>query len=154
MVRQIKTYPIKKYQGTSKITVPEGSLLIGVVNKDAIGEEPVQLLVLQEVVPKQIQRGTTEIEILVSNDDATFSDISEDKALQYIGSVVWNGGYRISHVFEIEKVPEELAFLDEMLPNVETETIEFSVEDLDQIAPDGKPNLEISEEENKEQTIN
>ena len=130
MVRRIKQYPLKVLNGISKVEVPVGSVLIGAIalpNTNAI----VHVTILEEVpaVGTKLEKET--LDILAVIGPAPFSDPGVDKALQFIGTVIWDNGHRVTHVFHIDAAPvyDEVA-PPEYMPPPETEEVEFVVEEL------------------------
>lgn len=105
-VRRIVKKPLPRLNGVNKIEVKESTTVLGVQELPNM-EDPIQLLLVEEVAPVgKVDESTKTIEILLINDQMAFSDPGENKALQYIGTVVWDKGYRVHHAFEVEDAPD------------------------------------------------
>lgn len=101
-VHRIVSYPITNLSGKSKKTVPVGSNVIDAVAFTST-KEVVYVLIAEPVVPDGEVVAYMDIELLTLNATTPFSDPDEDKLLHYIGSVVWDNGYKIHHIFQIQK---------------------------------------------------
>jgi hypothetical protein len=101
-VYKIVPHPIRNFSGISKIKVPEGSVAMKVIALDNT-HDIVHILVSQPIPPGV----ETEIEILTIAENTPFNEPDDDKYLQYIGSVAWDNGHKLHHVFEISKYEDE-----------------------------------------------
>ena len=105
-VRRIVKKPLPRLNGINKLEVKESTTVLGIQELPNF-DDPIQLLLIEEVPPVgKADESKKTIEILLINDQMAFSDPGEDKALQYIGTVVWDKGYRVHHAFEVEDVPD------------------------------------------------
>ena len=108
-VRRIKEYPLMVLNGVNKLTVPGDSIVVGVGGLQstneivhAFVEEPYYKLDEESPPPSET------IKLLVLNARTPFSEPEGNEVLFYVGTVVWDNGHRMSHVYEILPMQELL----------------------------------------------
>jgi hypothetical protein len=152
-VRRIKKYPLKTLNGVNEISVPVGSHIIGVAAFNNL-PDPVHAFVAEEVKAVGYIVEDPEVKkVLVTTDDGPFNDPGEDQALQYIGTVLWDNGYRVNHVFEIETLPnfDEVGLTEGLDPELLQALNKLGSSPEDIIVETEPVEIQLSEEESEEE---
>lgn len=100
-VNKLVEYPIKHLGGVTRLKVPAGSVVMAAIGLENL-DDPVHVLVAEPVLGKDEElEGKVEISLLALSRREKFNEPDEDKFLQYIGSVPWDNGYKLHHIFQI-----------------------------------------------------
>ena len=107
MIRKVVPYPIKLLTGVSKLSIPVDSVVMSVASLTNTNEI-VHLLIGEPVLPEGEVAEREDLTVLAVNKQAAFSEPDDpDKILSYVGSAVWDNGYRITHVFTVDTIQEQ-----------------------------------------------
>lgn len=106
MIRKVVAYPLKVLTGVSKLSIPTDSIVMSVASLTNTNEV-VHLLIGEPILPEGEIAEREELSVLAVNRETAFNEPGDpDKILSYVGSAVWDNGYRVTHVFTIDTIQE------------------------------------------------
>ena len=106
MIRRVVAYPLEVLTGVSKLKIPMDSIVMSVASLTNTNEV-VHILIGEPILHEGEVPELEELTVLAVNRETAFNEPDDpDKILSYVGSAVWDNGYRITHVFTIDTIQE------------------------------------------------